>query len=155
MPAVPRLTDLLAPDRVGVRIPVENRAEAVDAAVALVAGCPAVLDPARLAADVAAREAAMSTGVGQGLALPHARTPAVTATVATLCTLATPVDWSAHDGAPVDLVLLFAGPEGERAGHVHLLAHVSLVLSDAAVRRRLAEARTPEELVAAVAEAQG
>jgi mannitol/fructose-specific phosphotransferase system IIA component (Ntr-type) len=78
----------------------------------------------------------------------------VTSTVATLCTLAAPVDWDAHDGEPVDLVLLFAGPEAARASHVRLLAHLSRVLSAADVRRRIAEAGTPEELVAAVTAAE-
>jgi len=78
----------------------------------------------------------------------------VTSTVATLCTLAAPVDWDAHDGEPVDLVLLFAGPEAARSSHVRLLAHLSRVLSAADVRRRIAEAGTPEELVAAVTAAE-
>ncbi|PAP76898.1 PTS sugar transporter subunit IIA [Rubrivirga marina] len=154
MTDIPRLADLLAPDRVAVRVSVATREEAVDIAVGLLADCPSVVDPARLAADVEGREALMSTGVGEGLALPHARTSAVTSTVATLCTLAVPVDWDAHDGAPVDLVLLFAGPEAARATHVRLLAHLSRVLSAAKVRHRIAEAETPEALVAAVVEAE-
>ena len=155
MIAVPRLADLLVPSRVAVRVPAGSRAAVLDAALALLADCPAVLDPARLAADVEAREALMSTGVGEGLALPHARTPAVASTVAAVCTLAEPVDWDAHDGEPVDLVLLFAGPEAERAAHVRLLAHVSRVLADADARRQIAAAETPESLVAAVAAAEG
>lgn len=155
MTDVPRLADLLAPDRVAVRVPADSRDAAVGVAVGLLADCPAVVDPARLAADVDAREALMSTGVGEGLALPHARTPAVTSTVATLCTLAAPVDWAAHDGAPVDLVLLFAGPEASRAAHVRLLAHLSRLLSAADARRRLAAAETPEALVESVVAIEG
>ncbi len=155
MPAVPRLTDLLDPARVAVRLEAHSRASVLDAVVGLIGDLPVVRDPARLIADVTAREAQMSTGVGQGLALPHARTPAVAATVAALCTLATPVDWDAHDGSPVDLVLLFAGPEAERTAHVRLLAHVSRVLSSADTRRRLAGAATATDLLAIVADAEG
>ncbi|WP_420454473.1 PTS sugar transporter subunit IIA [Rubrivirga sp.] len=155
MPAVPRLTDLLALDRVLVDLDAPSRDAVLDAAIARLTGLPAVRDPAQLAADVVAREARMSTGVGEGLALPHARTSAVASTVATVCTLATPVDWDAHDGAPVDLVLLFAGPEGDRGAHVRLLAHISRVLSPAATRRRLADASTPADLLAVIAEAEG
>ena len=139
MARVPSLAELLHPDRVGVALPVDTKGAALEAALDRVAVCPEVRDADRLAADVRAREAVLSTGVGQGLALPHARTPAVGATVATLCTLAAPVDWGAIDGEPVDLVLLFAGPENERAGHVKLLAHVSRVLSGPEARRRLAQ----------------
>ena len=154
MPTPPSLSALLDPARVGVGVAAATKGAALEAALDHVVGCPAVTDAARLTADVRARETVMSTGVGEGLAMPHARTPAVRATVATLCTLASPVDWDALDGGPVDVVLLFAGPENERAAHVKLLAHVSRVLSGAETRRRLAAARTPEALVQVVAEAE-
>ncbi|WP_412067778.1 PTS sugar transporter subunit IIA [Rubrivirga sp. IMCC43871] len=146
MPA--SLARLLRPDRVGVGISAASKAEALDAVLELVARQPGVADPARLAVDVAAREALLSTGVGDGLALPHARTTAVTETVMAVCTLAEPVGWDAIDGVPVDLVVLFAGPEAARATHVQLLAHVSRVLSRASVRREMSEASTPEALLA-------
>ncbi len=154
MPASLRLSDLLDLTRVAVAVRAGSRDAAIARAVGMLSGGPAVLDAGRLAADVAAREATLSTGVGEGLALPHARTAAVRSTVAALCTLAAPVDWDAFDGAPVDLVLLLAGPEADRAAHVHLLAHVSRLLSSAATRRRLAAAPTPAALLEAVADAE-
>ena len=78
------LSDLLAPGAVRVGVAVADKADAIRQAVALVEGRPEVRDPARVLADVEAREAVMSTGVGQGLALPHARSAAVTGTVAAL-----------------------------------------------------------------------
>ena len=149
---MPTLTDLLDPSRVAVGVSVRTQAEATARALARLEGHPAVRDPARLAADVRARERVLSTGVGEGVALPHARTPAVTGTVAVLLTLAEPVDWQALDGAPVDLVVLFAGPEGQRAAHVRLLAQISRTLSRAGVRQHLAEAGTPEAAIAALDE---
>lgn len=152
MPA--SLARLLHPDRVGVGVSASSKAEALDAVLALVVGQSGVVDPAGLAADVAAREALLSTGVGDGLALPHARTPAVTETVMAVCTLAAPVDWDAIDGEPVDLVVLFAGPEAARGTHVKLLAHASRVLSHASVRREMSEASTPEALLAVLVAAE-
>ena len=150
MPAAP---SALLPrlDHVEVGLRAATKAEAIDALVARLAGVDGVEDADRLGADVAAREARMSTGVGDGLALPHARTPAVARTVAALATLAEPVDWGALDGQPVGIVLLLAGPEADRRAHVRLLAHVSRVLSDADVRARLAAAPTADDLRAALA----
>ena len=148
------LSDLLAPARIAVGVEAATKAEALAALLALLDGHGAVHDAARLHADVETREALMSTGVGEGLALPHARTSAVTATVAALATFASPVDWDAIDGAPVTLALLFAGPEGERAGHVRFLARASRVLSASGVRQRLEGAPTPGALAAALAEAE-
>ena len=151
---MPSLASVLGPDCVAVGVEATSKADAIGRLVALVASAPAVADPARLAADVAAREAQMTTGVGEGLALPHARSPAVTGTVAALATLEAPVDWDALDGAPVDLVLLLAGPEADRAAHVRLLARVSRVLSAPGVRARLAAAADADDLRAAIAEAE-
>jgi mannitol/fructose-specific phosphotransferase system IIA component (Ntr-type) len=154
MLAPPTLSDLLAPDRVRVRLPAATKGEVLDQMVALVAAAPAVRDADQLGADVRAREAEMSTGVGAGLALPHARTPAVARTVAAFATLAGPVDYDALDGAPVQLVLLLAGPEGDRAAHVRLLGRVSLLLADEAVRARLLAADAPAGVLGAIREAE-
>jgi len=147
MQTVRSLSDLLTPARVAVHVEATTKAEALAAAVALVAGDEAVRDAARLAADVEARESVLSTGVGEGLALPHARTSAVTATVGALVTLATPVDWDAIDGAPVDLVVFFAGPENERGAHIRLLAAISKTLSKPGCRRELAEAASATDVM--------
>ena len=156
MPAV-SLATLLQAGYVAVGLRAETKADVLDALAGRLAEAPEVTDVVRLRADLAAREARMSTGVGEGLALPHARTPAVSGTVAALATLAVPVEWGSLDGAPVDLVLMLAGPEGERAAHVHLLAHVSRVISTPGVRARLAGAASADDLreVIAAAEAHG
>ena len=154
MPASPTLTDLLTPDRVRVQWAAATKGEVLDRMVALVASAPAVRDAARLGADVVAREAQMSTGVGGGLALPHARTPAVERTVAAFATLAAPVEYDALDGRPVRLVLLLAGPEGDRGRHVRLLARVSLLLADPAVRDRLLAAPSAAAALDAIREAE-
>ncbi len=149
MPAVP-LATLLQAGYVAVGLPAETKAGVLDALAGRLAERPEVTDAARLRADLAARESRMSTGVGEGVALPHARTPAVSGTVAALATLAAPVGWGSLDGAPVDLVLMLAGPEGDRAAHVHLLAHVSRVISTPGVRGRLAEAASAGDLRAVI-----
>src|SRR5690606_20750436 len=72
------VASLLTPERVRVGLSVESKEEAIEAVVQLLDGAPAVRDLGRVREDVFAREAVMSTGVGKGLALPHARTHAVT-----------------------------------------------------------------------------
>ena len=148
------LSTLLSPDRIRVGLDVATKAEAIDALVALAAASPSVLNRDQLRDDVWTRERRVSTGVGQGLALPHARTAAVSETVAAFATLARPVDYGALDGAPVRLVLLLAGPEAERGRHVRLLSRVSLVMSDAGVRQRLADAETAGAVLREVREAE-
>lgn len=148
------LSSLLAPDRVRVGLDLDTKEEVVDALIALAATSDAVRDGDQLREDVWDRERRMSTGVGQGLALPHARTAAVSETVAAFATLARPIDYGALDGAPVRLALLLAGPEGDRGRHVRILSRVSLVMSDDGVRQRLAEAETADAVLQEIREAE-
>ena len=154
MPADPPLTALLTPASVTVGLLAETKADVLRAVVRLAASSAAVRDAALLLADVEAREATLSTGVGDGIALPHARTAAVTETVAALVTLARPVEFEALDGAPVCLALLLATPEGAPGAHVRLLGRVSRLLSAPGVRDRLLAAATPEDFCTALADAE-
>lgn len=148
------LSDLLTADRVGVCLRVDDKADALGAIVRLVAGAEAVHDAARLEADVRTREAQMSTGVGKGLALPHARTPAVAESVAAFATLDPPVDFDAIDGEPVRLVFLLAGPEGDRARHLRLLSRVSRLMADPGLRALLYDATEPDEALSALRDSE-
>ena len=152
--SVPTLASLLAPERVRVGLVADSKVAVLDALAALAATSPAVHDGEALREAVWDRERRMSTGVGQGLAFPHARTSAATGTVAAFAALADPIDYGALDGAPVRLVLLLAGPEAERGRHVRILSRVSLVMSDEGVRQRLAAARTSDEVLREIREAE-
>lgn len=154
MPTLPSFADLLHPDRIVLRDRAGDKREHLRRGAARLATSDAVLDRDRLAADLEGREARQSTGVGEGVALPHTRTPAVVRTVATLATLAEPADWNALDGVPVDLVVTFAGPENEPGRHVRLLAQVSRVLSAPGVRAQLAQAATPVAALDALRDAE-
>ena len=96
----------------------------------------------------------MSTGVGEGLALPHAWTPAVAAPVFAVGTFASPVDWNALDDAPVALAVMVAGPDGDPRARVRLLAHVSRVLSTEGTQERLIRSSSGDEMVEILTEAE-
>ncbi|MFN3596783.1 MAG: PTS sugar transporter subunit IIA [Rubricoccaceae bacterium] len=157
MPVAPSrsLASVLAPARVRVGLHAADKDDLLRAMVALVDDAPAVRDAARLLEDVRARETLMSTGVGHGLALPHARTPAVVETVAAFATLAEPVAYDALDGEPVRLVLLLAGPEADRRDHVRLLGRVSRLLASADMLAALAAAPDADAVYALFREAEG
>ena len=154
MPALPSFVALLAPERLVPGVRAASKAEVLRLGAGWLATHPAVRDRALLAADLEAREERLSTGVGDGVAIPHARTRAVTETVAALATLAEPVEWDAFDGRPVDLVVLFAGPEAEQARHLRLLAQVSRVLAAPGLRAGLAAAAGEAEALAVLRDAE-
>lgn len=100
------------------------------------------------------REALLSTGIGHGIALPHAKCACLSSPVMAVGTTAEPVEFDAVDGAPVRLVWMLAGPERTAGHHVRMLGAVSELLRDGRVRESLFGARTPGEFIARLAEAE-
>lgn len=119
----------------------------------LLAATGAVTDLERLVEAVLAREAQGTTGLGDGIAVPHAKTEAVSSPVVAFARAPEGVDWGAVDGTPARLVFMIAVP-GEAAGdeHLRLLARLSRTLMDAEFRRRLLEADGRERLLEVLAE---
>lgn len=148
------VADLLTPSRIRVGLEETGKDAVVGAVVDLLDGAPGVLDLDRLRADVRAREAVMSTGVGKGLALPHARTPAVRDTVAAFAVTEAPVDYGALDGQPVRLVFLLAGPDDERGMHIRLLSRISRLMNDDGFRARLLKAPSANAVLALFQDAE-
>jgi PTS system fructose-specific IIA component len=148
------VSSLLSVERVRVGLSGGAKEEIIASVVGLLEGSPGVTDLALVLEDVLRREAVMSTGVGRGLALPHARTAGVTTTLAAFATMATPLDYDAFDDEPVRLVLLLVGPDAERGAHVRLLSRFSRMMSDDAFRAELLEADSPEAVVEAFTRAE-
>jgi PTS system nitrogen regulatory IIA component len=93
------------------------------------------------------RERLGSTGFGRGVAIPHARMANVARRpVAALLKLRHPVEFTAADGLPVDLVFGLLSPENSGATHLHALAAISRLMRDERVHEALSEAPTQEAL---------
>lgn len=100
------------------------------------------------------RENLGPTGVGHGVALPHARIDDVTRVVGALVLLEKPIDFDAVDRRPVDLVFALFAPRDAGVEHLKALALVSRTLRDAALCAKLRANRDPATLYAIVTEAQ-
>jgi nitrogen PTS system EIIA component len=106
-------------------------------------------DP-RQAMDAALmRERVSGTGVGEGVAIPHARTPGLNDTLSVFARLEPAVDFGAMDGLPADLVVLLLTPADNGADHLKALAEASRALRRAETRQKLREARGLEGVLAA------
>ncbi|MBU1080693.1 MAG: PTS sugar transporter subunit IIA, partial [Spirochaetes bacterium] len=86
------------------------------------------------------REKLSSTGIGEGVAIPHALMEGVAATTMAVARLAEPVDFDAEDGGPVDLVFMIAGPRSDTGGHLKLLSKLARTLHDPEFRKAAREA---------------
>src|SRR5258706_144457 len=97
------------------------------------------------------REKLGSTGVGNGVAIPHGKLPKLGKVFGLFGRLERPVDFEALDGQPVDLIFLLLAPAGAGADHLKALARVARLLRDADVARKLRDSRDAEALYAVLA----
>ena len=116
--------------------------------VALVSSSDAVTDHAALLTAVRERERVLSTGIGLGIAIPHAKIPGVTRFVVAVGRHATGIDFDAIDGKPVHIVVLIAGPQDAQDRYLRLLARLSGRLRQDDVRRKIMAAAAPADIVA-------
>lgn len=151
---VPSIHSLLIPEHIRVGLPGHTKEEVIEALIDVLRDDPAMLDPAAARAAVLARENLMSTGVGKGLGLPHAKTTALSRTLAAFAVTAEPVDFDALDGRPVRLVFLLIGTETARAQHIKILSRLSRLMNRAAFRARLLEAPSPKAVHALFEDAE-
>jgi len=96
------------------------------------------------------RERLGSTGVGKGVAIPHARIEGLTKISGVFARLATPVDFDAVDDVPVDLVFMLFAPENAGADHLKALAKVSRLLRDSATCDKLRQTTNANALYAMI-----
>lgn len=138
-----RLTDLLSPKRVAIQNGEELDKHRVIAELATMLGNGASVDPSLVTKALEEREARQSTGIGEGVAIPHGFMAEVQQQVGALMTVPKGVAFDAIDGEDVNIVLAVIGPKHASGEHLKTLARISRVLRSSAFRERLLAASTP------------
>jgi PTS system nitrogen regulatory IIA component len=111
-----------------------------------------VKDPDDFHQAVIERESLMSTGIGLGVAIPHAKLESIDDFFVATAVLKTPVEWDALDHKPVRVVFLIGGPEGSQGAYLQLLAQIMLVIKNGDRLKKLQAAKTVDEVLAALGE---
>jgi PTS system nitrogen regulatory IIA component len=94
------------------------------------------------------RERLGSTGIGDGVAIPHGKLPGLDRLFGLVARLEKPVDFDALDGQPVDIAFLLLAPEGAGADHLKALAQVARLLREPGILERIRAARDASALYA-------
>lgn len=139
-------SEILDPACAATGVSVADKDAALIAAVDILANGGKVHDRTRLLAEVRARERLSSTGIGEGVAVPHALCDEIPETVMAVLHLNRPVDFESLDGKPVDLIFLMAGPRGATANHLKILSKLARLLHDEQFRAAARDARDGAEL---------
>jgi nitrogen PTS system EIIA component len=100
------------------------------------------------------RERLGSTGLGQGIAIPHGKIAGLKGIVGIFARLAEPIDFDAVDGEPVDIVFLLLAPEGAGADHLKALARISRVLRAGSAVEKLRVSKDTAALYAVLTEGE-
>ena len=140
-PAKVGLAQYITAETVAVELTATDRDAAIAELVGIAARTGKVNDPATVVTSALAREATVSTGLGDGIAIPHAKTDAVSEPVVVYARSRAGIDWSSRDGKPATELFLIAVPE-QAAGDAHLtiLGALSRKLVNAQFRSELSTA---------------
>ena len=150
-----QIGDLLDRNAIALRINATNKRKALSV-VAEIAARSFSLDAGEILDALTEREQAGSTGVGHGVAVPHARIKGLTRMRGVFVRVEHPVDFESVDDQPVDLIFaLFAPKEATGVEHLRSLARVSRMLRQAELREQLRQARTADAILALLVQDAG
>jgi PTS system nitrogen regulatory IIA component len=135
--------DLLEPGAVVLRVSAANKRQVLGV-IADVAARVFGVDANEAVEGLVERESAGSTGVGQGVAIPHARLAGVDRVRAVFMRLETPVAFGAVDDKPVDLLVALFAPKDADSTHLRALARISRLMREPDVREQLRKARSAD-----------
>lgn len=139
--------DLLDRRAIAPRVTATTKRQALTV-IAEVAARTLNLDAGQALDALLAREAAGSTGVGRGVALPHARLAGLAAPQVVVARLEKPIDFDSLDGEPVDLLVALFTPIDAGSEHLRALARVSRLMRQADLREQLRQARSADAMMA-------
>lgn len=142
-----RIKDLLKKESIDLHAVVASKAEAIDHLVGLMEKGGNLKDAAAYKEAVLAREAEGSTGIGEGIAIPHAKTDAVAAPGLASMIVRDGVDYESLDDEPAHVFFLIAAPAGGANVHLEVLSRLSRLLMDDDFREDLLKAKTAEEYI--------
>lgn len=144
------LTDLIAPNAVIPALKVTSKKQAIQELAAQAAQLTGHSERA-IAEILLQREKLGSTGVGNGIAIPHGKLPKLARLFGMFARLERPVDFEALDSQPVDLIFLLLAPETAGADHLKALARIARLLRDPDVAQKLRASHDAEALYAVLA----
>ena len=142
-----RITDLLDKRSINLNAAPKTKSEALDMAVELMAKSGKIDDIESYRAKVYAREEESTTGVGEGIAIPHGKCSAVNAPGLAAMIIKDGVDFESLDDEPVKVLFLIAAPDTKDNVHLDVLSKLSVLLMDENFVAKLMQAGSPEEFL--------
>jgi PTS system nitrogen regulatory IIA component len=147
-----QILDFLSVDSVKLTIESKNKKDVIKELVEVLVKSGKVKDKKKMIQTLMEREELGSTGIGQGIAIPHGKSDTVSDLAAAFGVSADGVSFDSLDGEPVNIFFLLVAPEGAAGAHLKALARISSLLKDKYFRKSLLSAQSPEEVIKIIQE---
>lgn len=151
----PAISEILAPDRITLELDSKKKPELIEELVRLVEASGKTTDGDRLLAQVLEREAISTTGIGNGIAIPHCLSETVEETLLAFGRKRDGARFDSVDNQPVSIFFLLIGPAGAEGEHLRVLSKLARYLHDRTFCQALLDAETNEEVMAALRSKEG
>ncbi|HUB26919.1 MAG TPA: PTS sugar transporter subunit IIA [Tepidisphaeraceae bacterium] len=141
-----RLTEILKIQNIRVPLMGANKTDAITELVQLLSANGEITDAKSVLGSVLEREATRTTGIGNGLAIPHGKCPGTEHLAMAIGKPLAPIDFASIDGKPVTLVWLLTSPPDKTGPHIHALARISRLMTMEKFRIALNAARSAQDV---------
>ena len=142
-----KISDILEEKYVVVNLAGTTKDSIINALIDIACQSPKVLDKEKVRSAIFEREKIMSTGVGNGFAIPHGKTDSVVDVVAAFGITAQPIDYQSLDEKPVRLVFLLVGKDSMVGPHIKLLSRISRLMNKEEFRNKLIQTKSQHEVI--------
>lgn len=142
-----KISDILDESVVRVNLKGKSKDEVINQMIAIVNHSSKILDIEKVREAIFEREKIMSTGVGNGFAIPHGKTDAVQDIVAAFAITDEPIDYESLDEQPVRLIFLLVGKDSMVGPHIKLLSRISRLMNKEEFRSKLLTAANPKQVI--------
>ena len=149
-----RLSELLNEQSISLSLTARDKESCIKELVQLLETAHGVNTKGEILSKVLQRESMMSTGIGNGVAIPHGKTRLLDHLVAACGVSQTGVEFDTMDGEPATLFILLVSPESLRGPHVKALANVSRLLKEESIRSALRQSASPLQFLEVLREAE-
>jgi fructose PTS system EIIBC or EIIC component len=148
------LTDLLTVERIKIPLEARSKDAILRELVEVIRDQTSAADQEDILRAVRERESVLSTGIGNGVAIPHGKSPVVPDLIMAAGSTPVPVDFDSLDGEPVNLFFLLVGPETAAGPHIKALSRISRLVRRDDARERLIRSKSAEEFFRALQETE-
>ncbi|PHD68130.1 PTS fructose transporter subunit IIC [Bacillus toyonensis] len=142
-----KITELLKRDTVIMNLTASNKEAVIDELVEKLSGANRLNSKTEFKEAILKRESQSTTGIGEGIAIPHAKTKAVKQPAICFGRSVSGINYESLDGQPAHLLFMIAASEGANNTHLETLSRLSTLLMDEGFRKQLLEAKDEEELL--------